>query len=219
MSEKKKKRKKHRAVLPYITKPLTYLLISLVIVIPLALILLNYSVNLVHKAQPSFAFSISDIQLNDSAYVKSDVKSGTVKRPGLSAGDKVGELSCNGAGFSCNVYYGKNRISLKRGAGMTTDVLPGDRGVCEMYGERANAFKAVKNLKVGDTLTLDTSWGSFVYSVSAVQVSEQPPEDTMPQSLLLVCAADDTVYSNLNEEKLYVLADIESGPQLEEVQE
>ena len=218
MSEHKKTRKKHRAVLPYITTPLIYLLLSLIIIIPLCLVLLNYSVSLVHKAQPSFAYSISDVKLNDDAYKKSDVKSGTVARPVLKAGDKIGELSCSGAGFSCNVYYGENRISFRKGAGMRTEILPGDTGVCELFGERANAFKAVKNLKIGDKLKLETSWGSFVYSVSAVEVSAQPPEDTMPQSLLLVTANDEKVYSNLNEERLYILADIESGPQLEEVQ-
>ena len=220
MSENKKRKtkRKHHTIKPYFTNPLIYFLLSMIIVIPIALLLLRYSISFVHKAQPSFDYSISDIEINDSAYKENVYDSGTVSRPVLHAGDKVGELQCREAGLSCNVYYGENRISVRNGAGMKTDILPGDTGICEMFGERSNAFRAVKNLKVGDTIKLNTSWGKFTYSVSDVVVDTQPPEDTMPQSLLLICAGSDKVFSNLNEEKLYVLADIESGPQLEEVQ-
>ena len=218
MSEKKRKRIKHRAVLPYITTPIIYLLISLIIIVPLCFILLNYSVSLVHKAQPSFAYSISDVELSTESFKKSDVKSGTVSRPALEAGEKAAQLSCKAAGLSCDVFYGRNRVSYRQGAGLKTEILPGDTGVSEIYGERADAFKPLKNLKIGDRLVLETSWGTFVYSVSDLKTGTQPPEDTMPQCLLLVTSNDDKVFSNLNEEKLYVLADIESGPELEEVQ-
>lgn len=218
MSEKKRKRKKHRAVIPYITTPLIYLAASMIIVVPMCLVALNYAVNLVHKAQPSFSYSISDIELNSDGFVPSTQNSGTVKRPELKVGDKAAQLSCAETGLSCDVFFGRNRASFRQGAGMKTDILPGDTGVCELYGYRADTFKSLKNLKIGDKLKLETSWGTFIYSVSDITTATEPPADTMNQSLLLVTESDDTAFSYLNDESLYVLADIESGPQLEEVQ-
>lgn len=219
MSSKKKKHKKHYAVLPYLTTPLCYLLASLIIVLPMSFIMLSFSVKLVHKAQPGFAHSVADITLNDDAYKPSAVTQGTVKRPAVTVGDKVGELVCENAGLSCNVYYGRNRISYRQGAGLLSKILPGDTGVTEIYANRCTVFKSLKNVKTGDKIKLNTNWGEFVYSVSAVKTDTEPPDDTMPQSLLLVCSSGDDVFANYNEEKLFVLADIESGPQLEEVQE
>ena len=219
MSSNKKKHKKHHAVLPYITTPLCYVLASLIIVIPIGIIALNFAVSFVHKAQPSFAYSIADIELNEAAYTPSDVTQGIVKRPELSAGDKVGELECENAGLSCDVFFGNNNVSSRQGAGMSHEILPGDTGVVTINARRATAFKSLKNVKEGDRIRLKTSWGNFVYSVSSVTVSSTPPEETMPQSLLLACSSGDKVFANYNEEKLFVLADIESGPQLEEVQE
>lgn len=216
-SKKKKKSDKHRAVLPYITTPVIYVALSMIIVLPMSLIMLNSAVKLVHKAQPSFAYSVSDIQLNKEAYKPSKVNQGRVARPAAKAGDKVAELCCENAGLSCDVFLGRNYVSFSEGAGMLSDVLPGDTGVTEIYANRSTAFKSLKNVKTGDKIRLSTNWGNFVYSVSAVKVSATPPDDTMPQSLLLVCASNDNVFSNFNDEKLFVLADIESGPQLEEV--
>ena len=218
MSTKKRKKRKHRAFLPYFTTPAIYVLISLLIVIPMCVILLNLSVKFVHKAQPSFAFSISDIELKDEAFKADGTNSGTVKRPSPAAGDKIAELSCEEAGFKCNVYYGANRVSLRSGAGMYTDILAGDTGVCRIAGERASAFSAVGNIKEGDKLRLVTNWGSFVYSVSKISTGAEPPEETMPQSLLLITESGDKAFSAFNEENTYILADIESGVQLEEEQ-
>ena len=216
MSEKKKKRHHHHTILPYIATPLIYVLISLVIVVPIGIGVLNYSVNLVHKAQPSFPYSVSEIELNDSAYKPNFVKSGTVARPKIDSGDKIGEIKCKAFGLEGNVYYGENRVSFRKGAGMKTDVLPGDTGVCEIYGERAGVFSNLDSVKVGDKITLDTNWGEFVYSVADIKRGTEAPEETMPQGLMLVTSVGDKAFSNFNEEKLYVLADIESGPQLEE---
>ena len=216
-TKKKNKSDKHHAVLPYITTPAIYVALSFILVIPMGLIMLNAAVSLVHKAQPSFAYSVSDIKLNKDAYKPSKATQGTVHRPSVKAGDKVAELTCENAGLSCDVFLGRNYVSFSEGAGMLSDVLPGDTGVTEVYANRATAFKSLKNVKKGDKIMLNTSWGNFVYSVSAVKVSATPPEETMPQSLLLVCASGDSVFSNYNDEKLFVLADIESGPQLEEV--
>ncbi len=218
MSTKKRKKKKHHALLPYFTTPAIYVLLSLLIVIPMCLILLNVSVKLVHKAQPSFAFSISDIELDDSAFKADNTQSGTVKRPTPASGDKIAELSCDSAGFKCNVYYGANRVSFRNGAGMYTEVLAGDTGVCKIAGERASAFAAVGNIKEGDKLRLVTNWGSFVYSVSKISTGTEPPEETMPQSLLLITESGDKAFSDFNEGNMYILADIESGVQLEEEQ-
>ncbi len=216
MSTRKRRKRKHHAFLPYFTTPLIYVALSLIIVIPLCLILLNVSVGLVHKAQPSFAYSISDIELDDSAFKADTKNTGTVARPAPESGDKIAELSCDEAGFKCSVYYGANRVSMRKGAGMYTDVLAGDTGVCRIAGERAAAFGAIGNIKEGDKLRLTTNWGSFVYCVSKISTGTEPPEDTMPQSLLLITENGNKAFSNFNDESLYILADIESGVQLEE---
>ena len=219
MSNKRKKHKKRSAVLPYLVTPIVFVLITLVFAIPASLGIFGFAKNYVHRAQSKLGMTIEEYGVDDQSYAPGRVTVGNVTVPEVKLNQKIGELSCEEAGVSCNVYYGSNRITRRNGAAVSSDSkLPGFNGVCEIKGTRSTYFKGVKNIEPGDKITLTTAWGIYVYSVSAVTVAEQPPTATMPQSLLLTCSADDGAFSNFGESRLYVLADCESGPQAEEVQ-
>ena len=219
MSKKKKKHKKRSAVLPYFVNPVIYVLIALIVAVPVSLGVFNVVKNYVHKAQNRLSIGIEEYGVRSEGYENSDASVGTVTLPVVRVNHKMGELTCEDAGISCDVYYCSNYVTRRSGAAMFSDsAFPGENGVCEIRGNRQTYFKGLKNVKKGDRITLRTPWGTYVYIVSAVTVSDTAPSATMPQCLLLRCSEDDRVYSNLSPEKLYVLAECESGPQAEEVQ-
>ncbi len=215
--EKRKSRNKHNTVRQYLLTPVVYVLISAVIVVPLCIALFGFTVSTFHKIQPSFSITGYDFELNDSSYTRSDVKSGTVTLPDLKFGDKVGELKIKSAGIDASVYYGRNILSHKYGAGLSSnEKLPGQNGTVYISANVATEFKSLKNLEAGDEISLNTSWGDYVYTVSESTTGLDAPDAKFPQTLMLYTENDDKVFSALNEEKLYVMAECKSGPQAEE---
>ncbi len=223
MSDNKKKtQKKHHTVREYVLTPIVFVLISLIVVLPLSFALLKFSISTAHKVYSSFSMTSYDFRLDDSTYTKSGVKNGTVTIPSIKYGDKIGELKIRKAGIETSVYYGRNIVSAKYGAGLkTSEKLPGQNGTVEIYANVSGAFSSLNKLEVGDEIKLSTSWGEYVYTVSDVTVDIDMPEAIFPQTLLLYTANDSKVFSTLNEEKLFVLSECKSGPQaeFEEVQE
>lgn len=212
-----KQDKSDKVLLPYFTKPLTYFLIGLVIVLPIAFGLLHAAVTVVHRAQPHFAKTQYEIQLNDAAYTSSDAASGRATIPTLAAGDKLGTLCCVDKGLNTDVYYGGNRVSYRGGVGLSSQsALPGQGAEINIKGYAAGAFKALANLEEADMITLATSWGVYQYEVINAAVAEKPATADGEQ-LVLSCAKSKNAFANFDDEKLYVIARYLSGPSAEEV--
>ena len=202
---------------PYLTKPLTYFLLSLIIVLPMALILLHAAVNVVHRAQPFFAPSISDIQLNDSDYTPGVATAGTAAKPLLKSGDRIGDIACAEKGFTAKVYYGANRVSYRNGIGLSGEaVLPGQGQAVQLKGYATVGCKALDNLEEGDIITFTTGWGVYQYEVLHSEITAEPTEET-GEVLVIHCAKSSDAFANAADEKLYVTAGYLSGPELEEV--
>ena len=218
MSETKKKKhhKKKRVILPYITRPIIYLLISLVFIVPVCFGMLNMSVGVVHKAQQTLSKSISDIQLNDSDYTPSDKMAGTAELPALKAGGKIGVVSCDTAGLECSVYYGNNRVSYRGGAGLSSeDSLPGLGGEVLIYADASGGFKALENVEIEDIITFTTSWGVYKYEVTDFGISKNPPAVNERETLVLLTQSSKKAFALFSGEKRYVTADYISGPKAE----
>lgn len=219
MSEKQtpKKHKSDKVLTPYFTKTLTYFLIGLLIVLPMAFGLLHVAVSVVHRAQPHFSKTMYEMQLNDSDYTSSETKSGRVSLPVLAVGDKLGTLSCSEKGFNTDVFYGSNRISYRVGAGASaTASLPGQGAEIDIKGYAGRGFKALENLEAEDIIVFETSWGIYQYEVISAEVTSQPAKDS-GELLVLSCAKSKNAFANFADERLYVTARFLSGPTAEEV--
>ncbi len=217
MAENSKKTKKHHTVRPYITTPLGYVAISLIIIIPLCIVMLNVSVNLVHRAQKYFPPKVADFTLHDEGFTPDETESGSVEMKPVQGFTEIGELSCESAGFKTAVYLGNNRVSYRGGAGISTDAsLPGSGGVIEVSANASGGFNALFNVKKGDVITFVMSWGKYKYKVFDSSVRNDYPK-AKGETLYLKTAQNKNAFAALGENKLIVSATLVSGPEVKGV--
>ena len=73
-----------------------------------------------------------------------------------------------------SVAYGVEESTLKKTPGwLTTSVLPGENGMCVVYGHRnRNHLKVIEKVTVGDTITATKDGIAYTYTVSDVAIYE-----------------------------------------------
>ena len=199
-NSKRKSHKKHYTVLPYFSTPIVYVLVSLIAIVPICFVLMNVAVTAVHSAQKTLTPDFCDITAS-SEYKPSK---------------KIGKIVCDGAGLNAGVYYGLNRVSLRYGAALNAKTaLPGQNKTVQVFGYSSTAFKALKNVKKGDTISFETEWGTYTYSVTDACALETAPSASDNE---LVLASDlGGAFSFQNGKMLYVTARLVSGPSAKEV--
>jgi sortase A len=74
------------------------------------------------------------------------------------------------------VIEGDEPSELRRGPGHLADsAMPGSRGNCVIAGHRDTHFRALKDIRKGDDILVQTDDGSFLYRVDSTSVV--PPSD------------------------------------------
>ena len=78
-------------------------------------------------------------------------------------------------GNKVNVAYGVDKQTLEKTPGwLENSAYPGEAGVCVIYGHRnRNHLRTLKNVEIGDTLTLKTVDGSFSYTVETIEILDK----------------------------------------------
>ena len=81
-----------------------------------------------------------------------------------------------------SVAYGVEESTLKKTPGwLTTSVLPGDNGMCVVYGHRnRNHLKVIEKVTVGDTITATKDGIAYTYTVSNVAIYESTSDWRLP---------------------------------------
>lgn len=81
-----------------------------------------------------------------------------------------------------SVAYGVEESTLKKTPGwLTTSVLPGENGMCVVYGHRnRNHFKVLEKVTVGDTITATKDGIAYTYAVSDVAIYESTSDWRLP---------------------------------------
>lgn len=210
-------RHKKHVVLAYFTVPLIFVLVSLLIVVPSGKFLFGKAVQTVHKAQEGLTISYNDLKATDAS-VEFTEDDGIVIEPPIAA-QRLGTLKCETAGLNAELYYGINRVSLRGGAGVKSGAsLFGMDGQISVYGYASTAFKALKNVKIGDIISVEASWGKYEYSVEDIQLSESAPK--LDNNVLVLSSdADDGAFSGQSKMKRFVVARQISGPRVKEVRQ
>lgn len=215
---KRHKRKKHYAVLPYFTTPLIYILISMIVVVPMSFVGMRMAVKSVHKAQTVLTMDYNDVE-PALDFEASTVKDGKAELPKLYACQKIAEITCENAGVKADVLYGTNRVSLRNGVGLDADNSAFGQGkAVRIYGNRSTKFKSLDNLEIGDNIKVDAIWGQYKYKVVDVKNAKNASSDVDEETLYLITSRNSDAFSNFNDEKLVVVAKLVSGPSAEEVQ-
>lgn len=95
----------------------------------------------------------------------------------------------NNFAFSCvindekvNIAYGVDESTLKKTPGwLESSAEPGEEGVCVVYGHRnRNHLRALKDVEIGDTITVETAENSFSYRVESIRIMDADEELTIP---------------------------------------
>lgn len=81
-----------------------------------------------------------------------------------------------------SVAYGVEESTLKKTPGwLTTSVLPGESGMCVVYGHRnRNHLKILEKVTVGDTITATKDSIVYTYAVSDVAIYESTSDWRLP---------------------------------------
>ncbi len=92
-------------------------------------------------------------------------------------GDTVARLSIDRLDSHWVVVEGAEKQELERAPGHLVDTaLPGSRGNCVIAGHRDTQFRVLRNVKIGEDITVESGGRTFVYRVTDRKVVA--PTDT-----------------------------------------
>lgn len=97
--------------------------------------------------------------------------------PIISIGEQFSTITINSVDIvDVPVFHSKNEYQLLRGAGHDPNSrFPGQKGRVVIYGHVGleNIFQTLENVKVGDTIELNTTYGDYKYRVTETVVFDQ----------------------------------------------
>ena len=128
------------------------------------------TVSLSNISVSNAAFSAKDLlpALRPIDTATNDVRMGVVK-PKL--GDFIGTLTIARLKKSIPIYEGTESEQLRKGAGhYRKSVLPGLADNSVIAGHRDSVFTEFGKLKRGDSLVVDTYYGSFTYKIESFRI-------------------------------------------------
>ena len=111
-------------------------------------------------------------------------------------GSKLGHVSVDGTNVSCSLYWGDSDTQFRYGAGCHAEdgcVLPGDNGTVFIGGHTGTVFSDLGSCQIGSLIHLTTSWGSFDYQITDMQIINETDIDkcrfgaTEPSCILYTC--------------------------------
>jgi sortase A len=86
-------------------------------------------------------------------------------------GELIGRLEISRLNKVIPIFEGTGSAELKKGAGhYEKSVLPGASDNSVIVGHRDSVFSKFGSLKVGDSLTVTTSYGKFVYKINSFRI-------------------------------------------------
>ncbi len=181
-----------RSLLTYFTTPLIYILVLLIVAIPVGKYALNYAVNVVHEIQQTLTIGFYDYEVDSS--------------------EIIAQITCEEKGLECDLYRGISRQHLLVGASLSTE--GGNLGETKqnIWGYYNVAFTALKNVEVGDVITISTTADNFNYCVFKVEVSDSLSEEEY--DVVFATHQNNGAFSNFGDKIIYVYANLVDGGDL-----
>jgi sortase A len=139
-----------------------------------------------------FAFGVALISIGSYNYVKSayyisslflhkDYKPSTQLKTAASQsetifpryGEKFADLVIAKASINVPVFHGDSEELLLKGAGhFNGSRFPGEGSNVVLAGHRNSVFNGLKNVVKGDTITLNTTYGKYVYKITEIKITK-----------------------------------------------
>lgn len=87
---------------------------------------------------------------------------------------QYGTISCNKIALTAPLYYGDNSYSLENGAGQyLASGFPGQGKPILIGGHDGTFFAPLKDMKKGDVVKIETTYGEFEYQVTGVKITDK----------------------------------------------
>ena len=88
-------------------------------------------------------------------------------------GDSFGRIKIESVGIDMTLYHGETLDILKYGAGHHAgSYFPGEGGTIIVAGHnRRNYFHELPKVKIGDIVTIETSYGTYEYAVTKTEIA------------------------------------------------
>jgi sortase A len=135
------------------------------------LLTLGYSVYVVVDAHAYQAYEQSKFEAKLEAKSEKGTDSTQLPPPPLVEGGVIGEIQVPRLHLKAIVVQGDSHTILRRAVGHIPETaLPGKPGNVALAGHRDTFFRPLRNIKLGDTITLQTTAGDFQYLVESTQV-------------------------------------------------
>ncbi len=94
----------------------------------------------------------------------------------MAEGDVIGQIEVPRLGLSAIIIQGDSDDVLRRAVGHVPETaLPGQGGNIALAGHRDTIFRPLRDVKIGDTISLRTTAGDHSYRVTSTEVV--PPTD------------------------------------------
>ena len=133
----------------------------------LGLLTLGYSAYVVVDARAYQAYEQSKFE----AMLEKGTGSPQLSATPLVEGDVIGEIQVPRLHLKAIVVQGDSHTILRRAVGHIPETaLPGTPGNVALAGHRDTFFRPLRNIKLGDTITLKTPTGDFQYLVDSTQI-------------------------------------------------
>jgi sortase A len=88
-------------------------------------------------------------------------------------GEKFADLIIDKASINIPVFHGDSEEQLLKGAGhYSGSRFPGEGDNVVLAGHRNSVFKGLKDVAKGDTVTINTTYGTYVYKISEIKITK-----------------------------------------------
>ncbi len=132
---------------------------------------------------------------------------------------QFGELKINKRDIDVKLFFGDGAIPLRNGVGVYAgSFIPGYGKTILVAGHNNTYFNGLKNVKTGDIVKINTSYGNYEYKVSGTKILNADNKKAYDLSadkenlILYTCYPFDTL--GLTEKRFFVYAEKISGPKI-----
>lgn len=159
-------------------------------------------------------------RLNDVNF--SDKKDGLVATDDMiypHAGKAYGKVQIDKLGLDEPLYFGDDDEILRIGAGQYIgSVFPGEKGTTLIGGHNSSSFGKLTDLTTDDLIVINTDYGHYEYSVYQTKIAKYNDKEVLEllnnvedkKLILYTCFPVNML--GLTDDRLYILADYQSGP-------
>ena len=203
-SDKGEKTKKYKKGVfkNYLVYILSFLAIGLIAMVIAITVVNKPATDFVHRVEKTLSMEIRDVEIKNSYSNSKDGKDNP------EYGDLMGNVTIEGCGLNCNIYYGDNRVSYRNGAGFDENTAQFGTGkVSVITGFDETYFSALEYVQEGDIVTVTVGDERYSYSVTDTEYIDTDTMAYQSENMdMLVLRSICSDFSDHGGEYLYVFA-------------